>query len=103
VRLDTGWRGYTITAADLQHKTFPAVAQVVPGLIVEGLSILAGKPKVGKSWAALDKHALSEKPLMDESQVQSALTLLNKLLPDLTVAQLITDDADSPLAITESD
>jgi hypothetical protein len=33
----------------------------------------------------LTKHALSEKPLMDESQVQSALTLLNKLLPDLSV------------------
>jgi hypothetical protein len=38
---------------------------------------------------------------MDESQVQSALTLLNKLLPDLSVTQL-TVDADSPLAITES-
>jgi hypothetical protein len=48
------WRSHIITAADLQHKTFPAVAQVVPDLIVEGLSILAGKPKVGKSWAALD-------------------------------------------------
>jgi hypothetical protein len=51
----------------------------------------------------LTKHALSEKPLMDESQVQTALTVLNKLLPDLTVTQLITDDADGPLAITESD
>jgi hypothetical protein len=40
---------------------------------------------------------------MDESQVQSALVVLNKLLPDLSVTQLITDDADSPLAITESD
>ena len=49
----------------------------------------------------LTKHALSEKPLMDESQVQTALTVLNKLLPDLTVTQLITDDADGPLAITE--
>jgi hypothetical protein len=49
-----GWRSHTISAAALQHKTFPVVTQVVPGLIVEGLSILAGKPKVGKSWAALD-------------------------------------------------
>jgi hypothetical protein len=46
-------------------------------------------------------HACSPEPLMDELQVQSALVLLNKLLPDLRVAQLITDDADSPLAITE--
>jgi hypothetical protein len=46
----------------------------------------------------LTKHALSEKPLMDESQVQLALAVLNKLLPDLSVMQL-TVDADSPLAI----
>jgi hypothetical protein len=45
----------------------------------------------------LTKHALSEKPLMDESQVQTALTVLNKLLPDLTVTQLMID-ADSPSA-----
>jgi hypothetical protein len=31
------------------------------------------------------------KPLMDESQVQSALTLLNKMLPDLSAVQLISD------------
>jgi hypothetical protein len=45
-------------------------------------------------------HACSPKPLMDGSQVQSALVLLNKLLPDLSVTQLITGDADSPLANT---
>ena len=48
-------------------------------------------------------HVCSPKPLMDESQVQSALTLLNKMLPDLSVTQLITDDADGLLAIAESD
>ena len=47
----------------------------------------------------LTKHVLSEKPLMDESQVQLAHALLNKLLPDLSVTQLISD-TDSPLAIT---
>ena len=46
-------------------------------------------------------HVCSPTPLMDESQVQLANTLLNKLLPDLSVTQLISD-ADSPLAITES-
>jgi hypothetical protein len=45
-------------------------------------------------------HACSPKPLMDESQVQSALTVLNKLLPDLSVTQL-TLDADSPFAIPD--
>jgi hypothetical protein len=49
----------------------------------------------------LTAHALGQRN-MDESQVQSALTLLNKLLPDLRAMQL-TVDADSPLAITESD
>ena len=33
---------------------FPEVSYVVPGLIPEGLTILAGRPKIGKSWAALD-------------------------------------------------
>jgi hypothetical protein len=39
---------------------------------------------------------------MDELQVQTALTVLNKLLPDLSAMQLISD-IDSPLAVTESD
>jgi RecA-family ATPase len=34
--------------------TFPLLSFVVPGLIPEGLSIVAGRPKVGKSWLALD-------------------------------------------------
>ena len=42
------------TAADLRRKTFAPLKYIVPGLIVEGLVILAGKPKVRKSWLALD-------------------------------------------------
>jgi hypothetical protein len=42
------------TAAELRLKTFPPLKFIVPGLIVEGLVILAGKPKVRKSWMALD-------------------------------------------------
>ena len=49
----------------------------------------------------LTAHALGQRN-MDESQVQLALTLLNKMLPDLRAVQL-TVDADSPLAITEPD
>jgi hypothetical protein len=45
-------------------------------------------------------HVCSPKPIMDESQVQLALALLNKLLPDLSVTQL-TSDTDSPLAIPD--
>jgi hypothetical protein len=40
-------------------------------------------------------HVCSPKPLMDESQVQLALALLNKALPDLSVTRLIMGDADS--------
>jgi hypothetical protein len=42
------------TAKMLQSMTFAPLKYIVPNLIVEGLVILAGKPKVGKSWAALD-------------------------------------------------
>jgi RecA-family ATPase len=47
------WSDHTITAAALKHLKFPPVLFVVPGLITEGLSILAGRPKLGKSWLAL--------------------------------------------------
>lgn len=43
-----------ITAADLMRKTFEPIKFVVPGYVVEGLTILAGAPKLGKSWAVLD-------------------------------------------------
>jgi len=48
------WRAHAFTAASLEHKTFPPTSFVVPGLIPEGVTILAGRPKVGKSWMALD-------------------------------------------------
>jgi 5S rRNA maturation endonuclease (ribonuclease M5) len=49
-----GWQRHTTTAAELQHMRFAELAYVVPTLIPEGLTILAGRPKVGKSWLALD-------------------------------------------------
>jgi len=48
------WRDGLITAKDLQKKTFAPVRIIVPNLIPEGVTILAGKPKIGKSWLALD-------------------------------------------------
>jgi hypothetical protein len=48
------WRDHCITAAKLQRETFPPVSYVIPDLIPEGLSILAGRPKIGKSWLALE-------------------------------------------------
>jgi hypothetical protein len=43
-----------ISAADLQAMEFPPIAWVVPRYLAEGATILAGKPKLGKSWLALD-------------------------------------------------
>jgi hypothetical protein len=43
-----------ITAAELQRKVFPPIKYVVPGFIAEGCTLLAGRPKLGKSWLALD-------------------------------------------------
>src|SRR6516164_563717 len=40
-------------AATLKTKVFEPIKYIVPGVIVEGLTILAGKPKVGKSWLVL--------------------------------------------------
>jgi hypothetical protein len=48
------WRAHVFTAASLERKTFPPASFIVPGLFPEGVTILAGRPKVGKSWMALD-------------------------------------------------
>jgi hypothetical protein len=42
------------TATALQTMTFPQLKYIVPDLIVEGCVLLAGKPKVRKSWLAYD-------------------------------------------------
>jgi hypothetical protein len=43
----------TVTAADLCATKFSPIGFVIPGYIAEGLTVLAGRPKVGKSWLAL--------------------------------------------------
>jgi hypothetical protein len=42
-----------VTAAELSHKTFPELVEHVPQIILEGFGILAGPPKLGKSWFIL--------------------------------------------------
>ncbi|MCU9840603.1 helicase RepA family protein [Ruegeria sp. WL0004] len=44
----------TFPANELQATDFPPLKFLVEGLITEGLTLLAGKPKMGKSWMALD-------------------------------------------------
>src|SRR3954453_17176153 len=41
------------SAAELQRMRFPPIKYVVPSYIVEGLTLFAGKPKLGKSWLLL--------------------------------------------------
>lgn len=41
------------TAAELISQDFPEPRWVIPSLLPEGLTILGGKPKIGKSWLAL--------------------------------------------------
>jgi hypothetical protein len=44
----------TSDARGLLEQTFEPIRWAVPGLIPEGVTLFAGAPKVGKSWAALD-------------------------------------------------
>ncbi|MFC6081677.1 AAA family ATPase [Sphaerisporangium aureirubrum] len=41
------------SADELMAMTFPETKWAVPGVIAEGLNLLAGPPKVGKSWLSL--------------------------------------------------
>lgn len=45
--------GLYFTAADLMSTTFPEPRWAVPGLVAEGLNLLVGSPKLGKSWLCL--------------------------------------------------
>ncbi|GAA2367328.1 AAA family ATPase [Streptomyces carpaticus] len=47
-RIRTAW-----TADELMAADFPEPKWAVPGIIAEGVSLLAGPPKVGKSWLSL--------------------------------------------------
>ena len=42
------------SAAELCQKQFEPVRYIVPGYIAEGCTLLAGRPKLGKSWLMLE-------------------------------------------------
>jgi hypothetical protein len=46
-------RPKTFTAADLMAEELPEAKWVVPDILPEGVTFLAGKPKLGKSWMVL--------------------------------------------------
>lgn len=43
-----------ITARDLCDMEFDPIKYIVPGYIAEGLTLFAGKPKLGKSWFCME-------------------------------------------------
>jgi RecA-family ATPase len=47
-------KGDTINAEILLGMDFAPLEYIIPGYIVEGLTVLGGKPKLGKSWWAYD-------------------------------------------------
>jgi hypothetical protein len=48
------WKNRTFGADALQSETFPPLTYLLPGLLPEGLCLLVSRPKLGKSWLALD-------------------------------------------------
>lgn len=47
------------TIAELYDAVFPEPRFAIPGIVPEGLTILAGRPKIGKSWFSLNmSHAV---------------------------------------------
>jgi hypothetical protein len=47
------WLSGMLTARELCTMTFKPLKFIVPGILPEGLTILAGRPKIGKSWLTL--------------------------------------------------
>jgi hypothetical protein len=71
-----------ITAAALRLKTFKPVRWVVPDIIPEGLTILAGKPKGGKSWLMLSTALAVGRGGMTLGKTLSRGTVLYAALED---------------------
>ena len=67
-----------ISARELNGLEFPPLKFAIPGMIPEGLTILAGKPKSGKSWLALQAaySVALGKNLMDGSQIEQGQALV---------------------------
>lgn len=54
VEEETSLLAEVITAAELHHEIFPDLVQFVHGVVTEGFGIIAGPPKLGKSWWTLN-------------------------------------------------
>src|SRR5215218_5846892 len=74
-------RSTLFTASDLMEMDLPSVQQVVQGILYEGLTLFAGKPKMGKTWlmlalalaVALGGTALGSRPVLQGGVLYLAL------------------------------
>lgn len=68
----------TIRVNDLMQKTLPAQQFIVGDLIPVGLCMLAGAPKVGKSWATLDLalSVAAGRPFLGRATTQGSVLYL---------------------------
>jgi Mrp family chromosome partitioning ATPase len=76
-----------LTATELIGMNFPEQMWVVPNVLPEGLAILAGKPKTGKSWLALNLALAAA----------SGGEFLNTELAAIKVAYLALEDSERRL------
>jgi hypothetical protein len=104
----------TFTAVELMSERMPDVRWAVPGIIPEGVTFLAGKPKMGKSWmsfglcvaVATGGVALGTKPVEQGETLYLALEdnrrrlqrRLNKLLASGVVPKELHMATDWPRA-----
>ena len=92
----------TISADKLAAMELPPVKYIVEGYVAEGLTVLAGRPKVGKSWMALglaiavaspEGHAFGSIPVEQgdvlylalEDNMRRLKRRLNQMLPSGSV------------------
>ena len=52
--LTTDWMSNLVTLPQLLNMDFPPPSWLVPNMIPQGLTLLAGRPKAGKSFFALE-------------------------------------------------
>ncbi|MCE3234981.1 MAG: hypothetical protein K0Q50_1161 [Vampirovibrio sp.] len=101
----------SISALELMNKEFKAPRWAIPGLLPEGLTILAGRPKSGKSWLAFDMciavasggMALGNRPVQQGEALYLALEDSERRLQD-RLLQLVQDESapDGLLFTTEA-
>lgn len=99
------------SASDLMCAEFPEPRWAVPGLVAEGLNLLVGSPKLGKSWLCLGLgvavasggHALGRIPVDQGAVLYAALEDTPRRLQGRLGAVLAdNDDVPKDLHITTS-